>query len=350
MLFSVCIPVYNTSKYLDECLQSVLQQTETDYEIVLVDDGSTDDSGQICDRYAAQYPHIRVIHKENEGLMITRRRGFQEAKGDYFLCLDSDDAWNDHDALKKLRAMIENLSPDLVVYEYIYGAETNAQPDRTITLFEHPNGYVFQGDGKKELYNKLLLGQFFNPIFIKAFSRNILDLGTDYSQWKESLVNSQGEDLFQSLPLLDAAQRVAYLKEPLYFYRWNPKSISRNIRSEYYYAYRTVYQRTDLYLEKWGFSAEEIHRIMQLRLNMLFGVLLSNNHSDKKAEGRILHEVAEDPFFRTLWAERDPKYICKYYMLAGKLLVAKRFVFLRILRKIVKQFVAIKRTIKNRRS
>ena len=92
MLFSVCIPVYNTSKYLDECLASVLCQTEKDYEIVLVDDGSTDGSGALCDRYAARYPHIRVIHKENEGLMMTRRRGFQEALGDYFICLDSDDA------------------------------------------------------------------------------------------------------------------------------------------------------------------------------------------------------------------------------------------------------------------
>ena len=68
MLFSVCIPVYNTSKYLDECLRSVLNQTEKDYEIVLVDDGSTDDSPQICDKYAEKYANIRVIHKEMKGL------------------------------------------------------------------------------------------------------------------------------------------------------------------------------------------------------------------------------------------------------------------------------------------
>ena len=92
MLFSVLIPVYNTSKYLDECINSVLSQTEKNFEIVLLNDGSTDNSGDICDSYAEKYPDfIRVIHKENEGLMMTRRRGFKEAKGDYFICLDSDD-------------------------------------------------------------------------------------------------------------------------------------------------------------------------------------------------------------------------------------------------------------------
>lgn len=340
MLFSVCIPVYNTSKYLDECLQSVLSQTETNYEIVLINDGSTDHSGEICDRYAAQYPHIRVIHKENEGLMMTRRRGFQEARGDYFICLDSDDAFYDEDALKKIREMIEQNRADLVVYEYIYAFERTAQPDRYISLFDHPNGHVFQSETKQEVYNKLLLGKFLNPIVIKAASRKIVDLDVDYSRWKDQLVNSQGEDLFQSLPILDKAVRIAYLREPLYFYRWNPASISRNVRPEYYYAYRTIYQRTDRYLDKWKFSDEQIHQIMQGRINMIFSVLLAKTHTSRKKWLQVLREVAEDPFFRELWKKRDGAYVCKYYMLMGQLILKKRFVTLQILKKSV-GFLAI---------
>ena len=88
MFFSILIPVYNTSEYLPECMDSVLSQSFRDFEVVLLDDGSTDNSGQLCDEYAQKDDRVRVIHKQNEGLMMTRRRGFKEAKGDYFICVD----------------------------------------------------------------------------------------------------------------------------------------------------------------------------------------------------------------------------------------------------------------------
>lgn len=350
MLFSVCIPVYNTSKYLDECLASVLCQTETDYEIVLVDDGSTDDSGKICDRYAAEYPHIRVIHKENEGLLMTRRRGFQEARGDYFLCLDSDDALNDPEALRKIRRMIEEKNADLVIYEYVYAAEIASKPDRVISLFPHANGHVFEGEGKRELYNKLLLGKFLNPICIKAVSRDIVDLDVDYGLWKDHLVSSQAEDLLQSLPILDAARRVAYLKEALYFYRWNPGSISKNVRPDYYYAYRTVYRRTDEYLDKWGFTEEQVHRILQGRINMIFSVLLAKRHPDHNKWLQVLNAVSDDPFFRSLWEKRDETCISGYYRLMGRLILKKRWTSLWLTKKTVEALSAGKKGIGGRKS
>ena len=349
MLFSVCIPVYNTAKYLDECLQSVLNQTETDYEIVLVDDGSTDASGAICDRYGTQYPNIRVIHKENEGLLMTRRRAFQEARGDWFICLDSDDALNDRYALEKIRDLIARTAADLVCYDYIYAAQWNTQkPDRYITLFDSPNGHVFEQKEKHILYDKLLLGKSFNAIVIKAISRDLLDLDVDYSQWKDCLVNSQAEDLFQSLPILDAAKRVAYLKEPLYFYRWNPSSISKNVRPDYYHAYRTVYLRTDEYLKPWGFTDDEIHRIMQHRINMIFGVLLAERHPDHAQWLHVLHQVSDDPFFRDLWQKRDPHAVCSYYRLMGRLILQKRFGCLQAVKWIVERIVHIKKNIRKR--
>lgn len=95
-MFSVIIPVYNVEKYLDQCVQSVLNQPFTDLEAILVDDGSTDSSGKICDEYAARDFRVRVIHQENGGLGQARNAGLRVAKGEWILFLDSDDYWMDN--------------------------------------------------------------------------------------------------------------------------------------------------------------------------------------------------------------------------------------------------------------
>ena len=101
MRFSIIIPVYNTDTYLDECLDSAVNQQYDDYEVVCVDDGSTDGSAGILKRYATQHPHIRIIHQENLGIGSARNTGLRAAQGDYILFLDSDD-WLEADTLQVL--------------------------------------------------------------------------------------------------------------------------------------------------------------------------------------------------------------------------------------------------------
>ena len=91
MRVSVIVPVYNTQNYLPECIDSVLAQTFGDFELILVDDGSTDDSPQICDDYAARDPRVRVIHQKNAGPAAARNAGLDHAQGEYILFADSDD-------------------------------------------------------------------------------------------------------------------------------------------------------------------------------------------------------------------------------------------------------------------
>ena len=105
-LLSVIVPVYNVEKYLKRCLESILVQSWNDYEIILVDDGSTDSSAQICDVYAEKYEMIRVIHKENKGLSDTRNRGIEEASGEYVYFPDSDD-WLEPNTFSELSDVIE---------------------------------------------------------------------------------------------------------------------------------------------------------------------------------------------------------------------------------------------------
>lgn len=93
MTFSIIIPIYNVEKYLRQCIDSVLAENFLDCEIILVNDGSPDGCGEICDEYANKYSHIKVIHKHNGGLSDARNAGIKEAKGDYLIFLDSDDYW-----------------------------------------------------------------------------------------------------------------------------------------------------------------------------------------------------------------------------------------------------------------
>ena len=108
MKFSVIIPIYKVEQYLRQCVDSVLAQTYTDVEIILVDDGSPDSCPAICDEYAKKDSRIKVIHKPNGGLSDARNAGLDMAQGEYVLFLDSDDWWDDKDALRKTDASLKD--------------------------------------------------------------------------------------------------------------------------------------------------------------------------------------------------------------------------------------------------
>ena len=116
-LVSILTPCYNTEKYLDEAVKSVLSQTETDYEILLIDDGSTDNSGVNCDKWALIDNRIKVYHQKNMGQMAARECGLNNAIGKYTIFLDSDDLI-DCDALKAIDEEFINSKADCVIYGY----------------------------------------------------------------------------------------------------------------------------------------------------------------------------------------------------------------------------------------
>lgn len=117
MRFSVIVPVYNVEDYLEACVASVIAQTCRDYELILVDDGSTDQSGAMCDRLAQQY-HCRVIHQENGGLGAARNTGIEAAQGDYLVFLDSDDFLSP-DALQGLSEEMDRVDADIYAFGFV---------------------------------------------------------------------------------------------------------------------------------------------------------------------------------------------------------------------------------------
>lgn len=116
MTVSVIIPVYNVKPYLERCVRSVLNQTYKDIEIILVDDGSTDGSGELCDQIAAGESQISVIHQQNQGLSGARNTGIHQATGDYIAFIDSDDEWLLIDGLEKL---LQGEKTDLIAFKRV---------------------------------------------------------------------------------------------------------------------------------------------------------------------------------------------------------------------------------------
>ena len=114
-LISVIIPVYNAEGYLDACVESILRQSYGNIEVILVDDGSTDESGQMCDTWAEKDKRIRVIHKHNEGLNYARKDGFENSSGNYVTFLDSDDLFHKDNIKNSLEALYDN-DADVVIY------------------------------------------------------------------------------------------------------------------------------------------------------------------------------------------------------------------------------------------
>ena len=324
MFFSILVPVYKTEKYLRECLESILRQTFTDYEIILLVDGSTDSCDMICDEYAVQYSSIRVVHKQNEGLMMTRRRGFKEADGEYFICLDSDDYLYDCTALDKIHDLIVSEKCDLVLYDYIHGAEEKKN-DRWIKLFDYSSGYVFEN--KQKIYERLLTSNQMNNIWLKCPHRSIVDIDIDYSIWKKEICRA--EDLFQSYPIVTNAKRVGYIAQPLYYYRWASDSISNKCKIDYYYAFRRIYLREDAYLNQWHIRKEIEDKAMCNRITGICTVIVNCYYKCKEKGSfneweKFLLEISEDDFFIHIldWCSKNDIFI--YYRILYGLIIAKK--------------------------
>ena len=114
--FSIIIPIYNVERYLETCVNSILTQTYSDYEVILVDDGSPDRCGELCDHYAESDSRVKVVHKVNGGLSSARNAGLDIAMGEYVIFVDSDDYWDDTMALEHIQKNLAESNADLLVF------------------------------------------------------------------------------------------------------------------------------------------------------------------------------------------------------------------------------------------
>lgn len=151
-LVSVIVPVYNSQKYLGKCLTSILKQTYRTIEVLLVDDGSTDQCGTLCEEYAMTDPRIRVIHQKNQGVAAARNTGLDRAKGDFVLFVDSDD-WLELEMIENMIAVEKETNSDIVVCDCQKDRETGSE------LYTHPyrSGFYDFSSIEKEYFPELLI-------------------------------------------------------------------------------------------------------------------------------------------------------------------------------------------------
>ena len=312
MFFSIAVPIYNAEKTVDRCIGSIIEQNEKDFELILVNDGSSDNSLQICREWEKKYPDIiRVIDKENTGSLNTRRRCITETKGDYLYIIDADDVICNKAALRIIKDEIQATDADLIVFPYV----TDSGSEHRLP---YRNRTVFQKEELKEIYKILLSDSFLNPLWNKVFSRDLIDWGNE-KEYDLPLTN--GTDLFQSIPIITNAKKIVYIDVPLYQYTMcnNDTSIIHKFKPTIYSSMKTNYLRLCEYSRKWVGDRNEYDRLLRRKMMMVSStaaskVRLKNSLSKKELE-HYLKEIAEDPDFRRNFSLRDIPLLRKAVLL-----------------------------------
>lgn len=222
--FSIVIPIYNVELYLPQCVDSILCQSYTNYEVILVDDGSPDKCPQICDEYAKKDIRVKVVHKPNGGLVSARKAGALVATGDYIMAVDGDD-WLTGDCLGKVNQVIEDYNPDVVRFGFIIADEDGRTIARPITNFR--TGYYNRPSIIKEIIPSLIYrddgGRFPHSAWAAAYRSNL------YKQEQDAVADKIkiGEDGALTRPIIYNSDTIYLMEDCLYCYRRNLSSMTK---------------------------------------------------------------------------------------------------------------------------
>ena len=206
-LFSIIVPIYNVEPYLEQCIESVLAQDYQNYELILVDDGSPDNSIDICAKYAKQYSNIVFIHKINGGVSDARNAGIQIARGEYLMFLDSDDYWEGTTILSDLQNIITENNPD-VIFNYM----SSVYPDKIVNHYINRDKLI--GSFKEDFQDLYQDGIYLGFPFTKIMKRELI--------LKNQLFFIKGrtfEDVIWSFSLVKHIKDYAIYRNCFYMYR-----------------------------------------------------------------------------------------------------------------------------------
>ena len=212
---SVIIPVYNVEKYLSECLESIINQTFKDIEIICVDDGSTDGSSDILNRYSMKDKRFKIITQKNLGISVARNKGIESANGDYIAFIDSDDYLLNTDYYEKLYTACEKHNADIAVASIIRGNERKS-------------GYIYKVEQEKiatdyEKKLKICNVPELNFVWNKLYRRsNLLDSRIRFPE------GYLYEDVFVTCKLLFCMDKLVSVPNVVYFYRKRRNSVIKN--------------------------------------------------------------------------------------------------------------------------
>ena len=258
-LVSIIVPVYKAEKWLHRCVDSILAQTMTDFELLLIDDGSPDKSGEICDEYAAKDDRVRVFHKENGGVSSARQMGLENATGEYVIHCDPDD-WVESNMLLELTQYAKDTQSDMVICDYysenIYGEE----------LTYHKQDLQYK-ETSYSVLNKLINQKIHGACWNKLLRRNCLHgIGfypTDVFFAEDELFN---------VKILKPDLRVSYLNKAYYHYVQHSKAITAAKDVNSLLLRVKEIEELEKVLDK-----KEFNNFVVIKNNILFRLFITNN-------------------------------------------------------------------------
>lgn len=302
---TVIVPVYNTEKYLHECVRSIADQTFRDLEILLIDDGSTDGSGELCDHFAQEDTRIRVIHKQNGGAASARNLGIDKATGEYVMFVDADD-WLDTDAIEALVAYADANQTDVLRFTYIREFENKRLVKRNSFLMEQ----IYTGAKCQEVRRQILglTGEEWkhpeNMNFLASCGFNIYrrDL---LVRSKERFVPLQelgsfNDGLF-NFGVFYHVRRFAYMDQPFYHYRkTNETAATARYRKNYPQRQLGLFEilkNRILADGQWDYFSEAYYnRIVHATMEIAFNAM--RNRAPFAEKYREIRDVLHHPVFR----------------------------------------------------
>lgn len=219
--FSIIVPIYNVQKYLEKCIESILCQTYPHFELILVDDGSTDGCNEICDREKENDERIVVIHKQNGGLVSARKAGAMVASGDHIICVDGDD-WIDKNMLTESSNIVLRYDPDLISFGYYEAYDEDSRSISYGKTKEYSRDEIIQ-----EIYPALIY-----PPTGKRFPNNIwgkiykTDLYLEHQLAVDDSI-SMGEDTACVVPYVASCKSLYVSEKCMYYYRQNASAMTK---------------------------------------------------------------------------------------------------------------------------
>lgn len=270
-LISIIIPVYKVEKYLEKCIESVLKQTYTNLQIILVDDGSPDNCGKICDEYAKKDPRIEVIHKVNGGLSDARNVGIAKAKGKYIGFVDSDD-YIKEDMYEILINLIKEYDADVSIcnlYDVIDGKEY---------IRNNENG--IQEYSRLEILKEVLLDK-----NIQSYAWNKLYKKELFDEIKYP-IGKKYEDIGTTFYVFEKCNKIVVTSEPEYYYLKRSDSLVNNVTES------TVLDYTDIIIQRYLYTQKNIEELRKYN-NYYLAKTLITAHNDIELLGSISEKMQE---------------------------------------------------------
>lgn len=296
-MISVVVPVYNVEKYIRQCVDSILKQTYTDLEIILVDDGSKDECPYICDQYAQFDSRVKVIHKTNGGLMSAWKEGVYQSKGEYLAFVDSDD-WIDADMYERLYEAITKYKADIAICGWIREKTGESELEK-IYLQE---SFYDRVRLEKDIFPRIIsFGKMFERYVspnrvTKLFRREILENNLKYCDERISV----GEDMVASFASIFDAQSICVVENFFpYHYRMNEASIMGKPNFDFYNQVILLNNQMRKIIREKGLLNFDVQLNNDLLSMAFWGIeRIVNAKVEKKKKLEYISNVVKDSHFK----------------------------------------------------